>query len=442
MKAKQAEVEELGGLEELEKKIAELEGEAKKLAEGPTVTGADTKLGAHEQLLTEAGIDASLGTNFNRNGATPSAIKVWEAKTGKKFADAVKERMASGGTITDDAQTAHDEAVTENTDFLTEYKTLLDAASGKEKDILEKYQADLKKLKEEKDKATDKLDLDEIARLEGEINNSKVHRQLNRNQFGNDIQRILQQRDELVKDFETYSSGVAPNLEKAKIAQQAIAVLDAQLWKEMIEQGITDVVLGKSPEIIETVMTEFWGANIRIQKRDDKGDKGKPRWHIYADGKLVKSPTNEMYWSQAQLEVETRKEVDDAYAQVVLAAEAALNEKLLEGIITPADLLTAKIELLKAMIPANSTQMIEQMKILADTKFSSADPEGNMIIKIGGNFFRYLAKPREDDDGNKPEQIQALDLGENEVGNILQMITNGRSFEDINAAILKGAGLQ
>jgi len=443
LKAKQAEVEELGGVEALEKKIAELEGVAKKLAEGPTAVGAETKKGAQKQLLTEAGIDVSLGANFNRNGATSGAIKVWEAKTGKKFADAVKERMASGGTISDDAQTAHNEAVTENTNFLTEYKTLLDAASGKEKDMLKKYEADLKKLKEEKDKATDKLDLDEIARLEKEIKNSPVNKMLNRNQFGRDIKKILLQRDSLVAQFETYSSGDAPDLERALIIQNDIAILDSQLWVEMLEQGITDIVLGKSPDIIETVMSEFWGADVKIQKRDDVGDKGKPRWHIYADGKLVKSPTNEMYWSQAELEKETQKEVSDAYAATVAAADAALNEKLLEGIVTPDDVLDHTMTYLGIIAGLQSAEFIKALEVQSTIKHSTPDAENNMIISVGGKFFRFLADPDEDADGNKPKQLTEItDLSEAMELNLLKAMASGASLESVEAILSKVPGLQ
>jgi hypothetical protein len=442
LKAKQAEVEELGGVEALEKKIAELEGEAKKLAEGPTGKGLDAnKVGS--QILNEQGLRGK--PYQNKLGPTEQGIRKWEEKTGKVFADELKKRMASGVTITDDAQTAHDKAVTENTDFLTEYKTLLEAASGDKEDMLKKYKADLKKLKEEKDKATDKLDLAEIARLEEEIKGNYVHRLLNRNQFGRDIKKILLERDSLVAQFETYSSGDAPDLEKALIIQNDIAILDSQLWVEMLEQGITDIVLGKSPEIIESVMSEFLGATVRIQKRDDKGDKGKPRWHIYADGKLLKSPTNEMYWSQAQLETETQREVSDAFDATVRAAEAALNEKLLEGMVTEADLLEHTMTYLGVIADLQSKEFIERMKSQTLIKYSTPDANNNMIINVGGKFFRYLADPAShaDAEGNKPKQLTEItDLSEAAELNLLKAMASGASTESAEAIISKVAGLQ
>ena len=440
LKAKQAEVDEMGGVEALEKQVAELEKEAERLAAGATGKGLDANtIGL--QLLDEQNLTGK--GNRNRLGPSENGIKAWEKATGKVFADEVKKRMAESSEPTEVEEESHAAAVTGNTKYLTEIKTLIEAASGKEKDILEKYEADMKKLGEEKAKAIDKIDEAEIARLEKEIKNSPVNKMLNRNQFGRDIQKVLLQRDSLVAQFETYSSGDAPDLEKALIIQNDIAILDSQLWVEMLEQGITDIVLGKSPDIIETVMSEFLAADVKIQKRDDVGDKGKTRWHIYADGKLLKSPTNEMYWSQAQLEKETQMEVSDAFAQVVREADKELKDKLLEGMVTESDVLDHTMTYLGIIAGLQSAEFIKALEVQSTIKHSTPDANNNMIISVGGKFFRFLADPDEDADGNKPKQLTEItDLSEAMELNLLKAMASGASLESVEAILSKVPGLQ
>ena len=450
LKERQLKLEKFGGEGNIDKQIAMLEKAAKKIQEESKAAGMDGEFYASamvaKQLLTEENL--TVGAYMTPEGnPTVEGIKAWEKATGKKWGEEIARRIADKSSTTNQTIAAYEASITSNANYLAEIKALKDSASSTaKKDIIEKYEADLRKLAEEKAKDIDKLDEAEITRLEGEINNSKVHRQLNRELFGRDIKKLLLERENLVKQFESFSSGDAPDLERATIAQQNIAILDSQLWVDMLEQGITDVALGKSPEIIETVMSEFWAADVKIQKRDDEGDKGKPRWHIYADGKLVKSPTNEMYWSQAQLEKETQKEVSDAYAATVAAADAALNEKLLEGIITPSDMLEHTMTYLGLINATNSAEFIEKLKLQSTIKYSTPDSNDNMIISVGGNFFRYLADPTSgdvDEAGNYPKQLTEItDLSDTMQFNLSKALATNSSYESVEAILSKVPGLQ
>ena len=93
-----------------------------------------------------------------------------------------------------------------------------------------------------------------------------------------------------------------------------------------------------------------------------------------------------------------------------------------------------------------SAEFIKAMEVQSTIKYSTPDAENNMIISVGGKFFRYIADPTNadpDENGNYPKQLTEItDLSEAMELNLLKAMASGASTESAEAIISKVAGLQ
>jgi hypothetical protein len=175
------------------------------------------------------------------------------------------------------------------------------------------------------------------------------------------------------------------DLEKSNLYRAEVELLDATLWKEMNEQGITDIKTGKGPEILEGTMSEFLGSNIRLQPRSDGN------WHVIANGQLLdntESKKSGTLWTLANLTSASKREADDVYAAAEKADAAAVRTARIKGMVTEQDLheatKAANIEIIKATGELNK-EILKQM----GAKFSGTSAEGSTLIGFNGKVYEH-----------------------------------------------------
>ena len=245
-----------------------------------------------------------------------------------------------------------------------------------------------------------------------EIISNPMYKYLNPEAMGRDITDYLTIRDEYVQKFESYRD--AGNLEKAELYQAALKEVDLGLWKEMNEQGLFDIssitldedgnMVGGSPEVLEATMSEFLGHEIRLQKRSDGN------WHIFSDGELLLNSEgkNTAYWTQKELGVLARREVDPAYEAALVAYNAKLANLAAEGAVTPSENLTALTSLIEKAMEVQG-KIDEKMLENNGVKFSTPNPETNetMFYK-DGQFWIWNPVP-DVIDGVSEKEVRLLD---------------------------------
>jgi hypothetical protein len=268
------------------------------------------------------------------------------------------------------------------------------------KDIVTKYDelyADLQDATDERNEAL-------VKKIRSQIINSPAHRLLNNQAFGEDVDVIVGQREELVKQFEGFSG--SGQLELALTTQMAITTLDKQLWNKLVDKGILDLQSRGDGEILESAMSEHMGSSVRFQRRSDGN------FHFFVDGELYQNPeTKKEYWTQAEISSKVSYEVNEGFEKAQKEYLALVAKTKVEGMLTE----EKSAEFYKAIIiqsMQDSNELTKQRLIENGAKFSPLDTEsGKFIMAANGNYWTMNLNPQEiGDTGVTEKRFEKLDI--------------------------------
>ena len=268
------------------------------------------------------------------------------------------------------------------------------------KDILAKYNKDIAALQD----ATDERNEELTKKIRSQIISSPAHRLLSNQAFGEDVDVIVGQRGELVKQFEGFSS--SGQLELALNAQMAITALDKQLWNKLVDRGILDLQTNGDGEILESAMSEHMGRSVRFQRRSDGN------FHFFVDGELYQNPTTKKeYWTQAEISSKVSYEVNEGFEKAQKEYLALIADTKAKGILTE----EKSAEFYKAIMiqsMQDSNEITKQKLIENGAKFSPLDTEsGKFIMTANGNYWTMNLNPQEiGDTGVLEKRFEKLDI--------------------------------
>jgi hypothetical protein len=267
-----------------------------------------------------------------------------------------------------------------NTDNAIEALKQFKVGADKEiKDQVAAYEATLKKA------AQAKIDGDEAREQEllDQIQYNPVHRRFDKAAFGKEVQRIADARAERVKMFQLATR--TQNLENTNLYRAEVEKLDAELWAEMNAQGITDMITGKGPEILEGTMSEFLGSSIRLQPRSDG------KWHVISNGQLLdntESKVSGTTWTLTDLTKMTRYRADKNYKSAQDEHAALIANTKAKGVVTQSDVFKATQEANIKRIEKMGELNKEQLKRMG-VKFSGTSGDGSTLISVNGKLYEH-----------------------------------------------------